>query len=261
VSSLSAERKNATRWYSIYKMLLKWSKLRGPIREVENFSDDVLSKIPTAAENNLIITMLDDLGKFESVSKVLQISGEGQPDMFGARCLFDELLAEFHVQRASLHHLEAYDSIVNNPDFEMGLVKIQSGREAELSVAEKEAVKIFKKTPAAVAAAAAAAAPVVGFADQVLIAAAQQKKQRLLETEYKDTRHVKVDNNNCERLFSLAKLVNTPQRGNMDPDTLETFLFLKANKDLWENPTVMQEILNERGVQEGEDGDEEEEEA
>jgi hypothetical protein len=37
----------------------------------------------------------------------------------------------------------------------------------------------------------------------------------------------------------------------MDPDTQETFLFLKSNKDLWENPTVIQDILNERGVQEG----------
>jgi hypothetical protein len=31
----------------------------------------------------------------------------------------------------------------------------------------------------------------------------------------------------------------------MDPDSLEMFLFLKANKDpLWENPAIMQDVLD-----------------
>jgi hypothetical protein len=82
---------------------------------------------------------------------------------------------------------------------------------------------MFRK--AAAGAAGAGAAP-LGFADQVLRAAAHAKKQRLSESAYKDTRHVKVDNSNCERLFSLAKLINTPVRSSMDPDTLVMFLFL-----------------------------------
>jgi hypothetical protein len=50
----------------------------------------------------------------------------------------------------------------------------------------------------------------------------------------------------------------------MDPDTLEMFLFLKANKDLWENLKVMQEIIDQlkaanNGIDD-DDKDEEEEE-
>jgi hypothetical protein len=72
---------------------------------------------------------------------------------------------------------------------------------------------------------------------------------------------VKVDNNNCERLFSLAKLINTPVRSSMDPDTLEVFLFLKANKDLWENPKVMQEIIDQlKAANNGADDDDDEDE-
>jgi hypothetical protein len=149
--------------------------------------------------------------------------------MYGARCLFDQLLSAFPDHRSQLHHLKADDTIVNNPHFENGLVKIQCGREGELSVSEKNNLQMFRK---AVAGAAGAGAGPLGFADQVLCAAAHEKKQRLSETAYKDTRHVKVDNNNCERLFSLANLINTPVRSSMDPDTLEMFLFFKANKDL-----------------------------
>jgi hypothetical protein len=30
----------------------------------------------------------------------------------------------------------------------------------------------------------------------------------------------------------------------MDPDSLEMFLFLKADKDLWDNPAIMQDVLD-----------------
>jgi hypothetical protein len=33
----------------------------------------------------------------------------------------------------------------------------------------------------------------------------------------------------------------------MDPDSLEMFLFLKANKDLWENPAIKKAANNEVG--------------
>jgi hypothetical protein len=72
---------------------------------------------------------------------------------------------------------------------------------------------------------------------------------------------LKVDNNNCERLFSLAKLVNPSVRSSMDPDSLEMFLFLKASKDLWENTALIQDVLDRlkaanNGVAEDDDDEE-----
>jgi hypothetical protein len=33
-------------------------------------------------------------------------------------------------------------------------------------------------------------------------------------------------------------------RSSMDPDSLEMSLFLKANKDLWKNSAIMQDVLD-----------------
>ena len=50
--------------------------------------------------------------------------------------------------------------------------------------------------------------------------------------------------NVCEQLFSKAKHIMTPTRRRMDPSTLESFLLLKINSDLWDAELV-QEILDE----------------
>jgi hypothetical protein len=50
----------------------------------------------------------------------------------------------------------------------------------------------------------------------------------------------------------------------MDPYTLEMFLFLKANKDLWEKPAVMQDVIDQlraanNGVEDDDDEEDDEE--
>ena len=48
-----------------------------------------------------------------------------------------------------------------------------------------------------------------------------------------------------ERLFSQGKMIKTNQRKSMNPDNLDTLLFLKYNKCRW-NINTVQAFLNEK---------------
>ena len=87
-------------------------------------------------------------------------------------------------------------------------------------------------------------------------------KKRLREdnSEYRPLKHVSPTSNICERLFSRAKLLMSATRKKMNPDSLNMLLFLKANRKLWLNSTIIQNILNERN-KEGFDDDDNDDEA
>jgi hypothetical protein len=69
------------------------------------------------------------------------------------------------------------------------------------------------------------------------------KRSRVEKSKYRSTEHVSSTSNVCERLFSVAKLVMSDLRKQMDPDTLNMILFLKANKQLWADKTIIDEII------------------
>ena len=47
----------------------------------------------------------------------------------------------------------------------------------------------------------------------------------------------------CERLFSAARLILNHLRCNMDPASCELLLFLKFNRQFWDNPRIFDEVL------------------
>jgi hypothetical protein len=55
--------------------------------------------------------------------------------------------------------------------------------------------------------------------------------------------HASSTSNICGRLFSRAKLVLSALRKRTKPDTLNTILFLTANKKYWPTPTIMQVVV------------------
>ena len=61
-------------------------------------------------------------------------------------------------------------------------------------------------------------------------------------------KHVSPTSNICERLFSRAKLIMSATRRNMNPDSLNMLLFLRANRHVWPNPSIIQKILHDRKV-------------
>ena len=171
--------------------------------------------------------------------------GDNRVSVYGARALFDGLLNDF--PQKSLSQLRRNAEIVNNPDFENALVKLQIARESELTAREETAVRKFLKE------AAVEETPVdnyddaddVGYAMRILNNAESNKRARTDKSKYRSTQHVTATSNLCERLFSLAKLIMSYLRKHMDPDHLEWLLFLKANKNLWlSKPQLIQDILD-----------------
>jgi hypothetical protein len=160
---------------------------------------------------------------------------------------FDGLIEELG-DKYPFTHLKPYAAIVNNPDFENGIAKLQGGAEGTLTIEEKEAVAIFlivdeeEEDNDVVQ---AAGVPRLGFAERLLRTAESNKRRRVGKSKYRCTRHVIATSNICERLFSRAKLLMSHLRRSMSPATLNMLLFLKANRDLWGHPSIMQEIMDE----------------
>ena len=275
---LLPERKNDTRWYSLFKMLLKWSKISHAVSSVESFPRSVLELIPTAAENLELHSLLEDLKVFESVSQALQRDGQGSKSMVsmeGVRALLDGLVDKFaQKDQVSLSltlslilsmilslilsiilslilsmtlsliqvigsHIKPGSDVVHSPDFENGIVKIQGFAENTLTDAEKRAVKIFLIEGEQIE---EEDTQDLGFADQLLASTSSRKKAKT--SAYRDTRHVHPTTNLLERLFSRCKLNMTALRKKMDPDSLDMLMFLKANKELWPDAKSVQHLLD-----------------
>jgi len=150
--------------------------------------------------------------------------------------------------------------LIQCPDFENGIVKIQSGQERSLTATERSAVEIFI-LPAAAARLEPAEDADLSFAESLLRDGRNVKRRRLATSKYRSTEHVSATSNVCERLFSRARLIMNHLRSHMDPDSCEMLLFLKVNSELWSSPRLIDEIIAERrkaGVlEEGDDEDDE----
>jgi len=154
-------------------------------------------------------------------------------------------------------HLNKNHEIVNNPDFESGIIKIQSGQDATLTREEKSAVKIFLKPVAPTIPEIQAQAPDqngAGFADDLLRRAHEAKRRRLATSKYQDVTHVSPTTVLNERLFSNCRVIMNHLRKSMDPDSLELLIFLKVNIEYWRDAKIIDQIIEENRIGE-EDND------
>ena len=239
------------KWASLVGMLLKWERLRAPIaRVIPQFPSAVTEKIPTAEEKVRLEELTKVLKDFESVSKGLQGGGDNRINRYGSRCAFEALLTDYDTVECPLNHLKRNSSIVNNKAFENAIVKIQGHAEIDLTASEKAAVSMFKipTTARATEVAVILPAPQLSFFERAQKDSEDRKRARVEKSSYRSTEHVSATSNICERLFSLAKLVMTHLRKHMDPDTLNMILFLKANKQLWEDKYIIDEIIADFAV-------------
>ena len=244
---LTPQRKNATRWSSTFTMLLRWTELRGPIGEVIGFPQEVIELIPNAAEHQSILALIEDLKKFESVSKHLQLGGTERPCLGDARALFQALCSEFE-PTVPLTHLRSADRIVHSPIFESAISKLQGGQESDLSTVEADSVNIFLKLNSEND----EADRDLSFAQRHLNEEA--KRRRIVSDTYRSTIHVSPTSNSCERLFSAARLIMSYLRSGMDCDSCGMLLFLKTNSRFWENPKLLDEIMLEAKLAANENG-------
>ena len=94
-TSLRPERRNKTRWSSLFQMLLKWTRIKDKVAAVKGWPEDVLDAIPDATENRRLAGCLSKLRVFESVSKALQACGDKLLNVFTVRELLDSLVKDY----------------------------------------------------------------------------------------------------------------------------------------------------------------------
>ena len=89
----------------------------------------------------------------------------------------------------------------------------------------------------------------LSFAEAALRSAEARKLARssTYKSKYRSMNHIISHGNRVERLFSRAKLIMTDQRKNMAPYRLESLLYLRSNRPLW-NAQLLQDIMNEEVV-------------
>lgn len=192
---------------------------------------------------------------------MLQKGGEEQVDLFLCRQLFDGLIRDLGGKYPAFkRYLTSFSNIVNNPDFENGIIKLQSGKEEDLTVSECAALEIFliDKTgqtfdPRNVDS--QGEEEKLDYAETIRRNAVKSNKRKSNKSLYRSVAHCISTSNVCERLFSLAKLLMCSLRKSMSPSTLNMRLFLKANRNLWPSAFIIQDILDSRSDADGDDDD------
>jgi hypothetical protein len=184
-----------------------------------NFENDVLRSIPSAVDHARTVELCSRLKDFDVVSKLLQMDGQKAMDLDDVRVQFDMLIQK---HPGAAYHLSADAAIVQNKNFEKGVVKLQQGNEHELTAGEKIQLRRFLKEDAPAEDGDEEDDDDDDEEEEGGLAVAQRlhdrnqarKRARIMRTssKYRSTKHVCSTTNMVERLFSRAKLVMTDLR-------------------------------------------------
>ncbi len=218
---------NDTRWSSTYAMVRRFFEIKEELATLP----DLRSIFPSPREIDDMDALRVDLETIQGFTVALQ---RGDLALNESRALADELIARFPIMSS---HLAPDAAIVVNPYLESGVVKVLDGDTRLLSAEERRALAPFER------------ATVVGTGvpralvepSAVALDLLRAKRARLADRvvmEYDDLRFVLPTSNIVERVFSKAKLVYSPHRQRLSPETLEILMFLGANRTHWDVGTV-----------------------
>ena len=205
---------NATRWSSIYRCILRYvNDLHSPLQNL-NFGkehDDILALMPTPSEFELLKSLLVIMNKLDDVSLVLQ---RDNIKLCHAHALLNSLLSDVPFD---MPHIDpAYTDTTDyhrNYNFEQAICKIQMRRESELTLLEKDAVKIFLKSSTI------KSTEGKGYADAIVTSVDSGLGE--FSSSYRSVSHVTPTSNVVERLFSMCKNTMSDRRKHMGPECLE----------------------------------------
>ena len=223
---LRAKCNNVTRWSSTAAMLERYQKIKVflPELRLEAVDSLMLSYLEEREVENLNSHMSD----LDSVTRALQNS---EITLSQVRCLFDSVIEKFP-ETAS--YLSASSKIVQDPDFEAGIIKIQDGKERVLLNAEKTAIKPLENQCEVDFLSSTTENQQISFAERAL----KKRKISVNTTGYMDTRFLLPTTNIVERFFSKAGYALGSRRKNINPSNLEMQLFLNVNRNLWDFPDI-----------------------
>jgi hypothetical protein len=200
------------------------------IDEDLNIDEDLLL---TSTENGRLRRANIHFEKMNSVFLELQKVGIKINEV---RSMFDQVIGDYPSMEL---FLGATGHLVVNADFEAVVVTILNGgaitADAYLLIAD-----IFKKD--IVDLTSVAGGSLVQPISYAAILLRVGKKARLdtYGAEYQEPTYLPPTSVTCERAFSESKHILTPTCKSMSPILFEAILFLRKNRDLWDEKMVMQ---------------------
>ena len=169
---------------------------------------------------------------FDELTVQLQQEGH-EYQSYMARKAFDRILKKYKTMSV---HLAKDASIVQNEDFESGLVALQRAQKSNkegvlpLSDRQKKELKPFEGKDTR------PSQSMPENNDSFLCDSDDEEHK----SEYIDVRWIPATSVCVERLFSRSALILTDRRKSLLPITMEWLLMLKANKSLWS----VEDVLN-----------------
>jgi hAT family C-terminal dimerisation region len=130
------------------------------------------------------------------------------------------------------YYLAPTSDIVNNPNFESGLVKVLARNHLSLKSSEKQAISNLLKTSSLPSQGIGSSIPQMSYFEEL-------QKRNCCRLSYEQGQYIDcwfciATSNTAERLFSTCKDLLTDQRNCMSPIMFEALLFLKVNREMWD---------------------------
>ena len=191
----------------------------------------VVQLITTPLENIAIAEIHATLSVLDFVTKALQ---NEKIDFAEVRFLFDTIISR-HTEMKKYLSVDA--RIIHSHVFENAIVKIQDGRQEELSTDELSVVANLTKetdiqeTPDEPTSSS-------GFNAGDILKKRKLEKETTIKSEYKNTTFLLPTSNILERFFSTAKCAHGDLRQSLVPSNLEIQLFLCINNKFWDDKLV-----------------------
>ncbi|KAH9143603.1 hypothetical protein AeRB84_012396 [Aphanomyces euteiches] len=129
---LAAKTRNVTRWSSTFDMVERYIEIKQHLREVQLNNVDIV--LPTRQQDEVLSKLYGDLVALNKVTLDLQSESTRLRDV---RACFDFLL-DIYPEMAS--QISANGEIVQYPEFETAVVKVQMGNISALTPAERRSV-------------------------------------------------------------------------------------------------------------------------
>ena len=173
-----------TRWSSTFEMINRNNQIRPYVPESDL---ELMSLVLEDFEEDELKLLTENLTKNNSVTLTLQ--REHGVTLSDIRTLFDGLISKFPDLE---HHLSTSAKVVQNKDFENGIVKCLEKKHSELTMSEMVALRKLEGDTQIED----IAEESENFAKDLLLA-----KKRKTEAEYVSLEFIPGTSNICERLF------------------------------------------------------------
>ncbi|KAL0212103.1 hypothetical protein RCL1_005729 [Eukaryota sp. TZLM3-RCL] len=233
-SNLRPKKRNKTRWSSCYEMLKRFLELLPLIDALFSQDLEITNLIPSRSEIAEIRNALKKAEKLELVTKKLQYS---HVPLHRTRAIFEAVMQEF----PDMTYYTSYPSpIMHSADFELGVIKILTGKEETLTLRERSAVHCLLLPHNADNL--SVADPFNNSLNSRIELALQDACSK--NSNYYCLEFIPSSSNEAERLFSRARMI-MESRPALSNENLSLQLVLFYNRDLWTVETV-RKALNYR---------------